>query len=496
MENHFFDFVPDMQTIKRSSLNSVLIQGLIKMKGIITMPIFTYFMMPKEMGIYNIISITSALLSPLFTLNLPDASVLFLAREKSSEKIRVMYLTVINVVFLTCLLLTILALAFIVLFKNELLTYAIWVGIALYAAIFYKQPEFILVTYQKTSILLRNVLIRDVGSTLCAVGLVVLGLSYKGILIAGAVFMIIMGFFLFKIIFSHFSYSFLINRSYLKSFLKLAIPLLPVFFFSWIIQSSGSYFLLHFKGEDMVGKYSVIFGLCSFILILTSTLNFFWFPMSARLWVENREKYRTAFSTMFLLFSCVLFAIVLFFELDSQWIMRLLARRVDYQEAFSIMGIIAFAFAMQVMITLLTAPLYSNKNPQLIFLSYLIGGVVNVVLNVILVPKIGLMGAAIATAVSYFLIVMMMSLFNYGAAKFYFADARMLLLCLVFGGSWIGAVSIRSHLSLFQLGIINIFLFLAIASLIYFKLLKEKEKEFVFAFLKSILPGNKSFGNG
>ena len=41
----------------------------------------------------------------------------------------------------------------------------------------------------------------------------------------------------------------------LAKFLRFSIPLLPVFFFSWVIQSSDSYFLAYYLGKDAVGKY-------------------------------------------------------------------------------------------------------------------------------------------------------------------------------------------------------------------------------------------------
>ena len=480
----FFDFTPNRATIKKSAADSILIQVILKMKGIITMPILTYFMMPSEMGIFNIILVTASVITPLFTLNLPDGSVLFFSREKSPEKIQTMYMTVLNTVGLFTLALTLIIGLFVLIFKRDLWLSALWVFLLLFGTIFYKLAEFILVTYQKTRILLRNACFRDLGIAIFGIVLVAIGFSYKGLVIAGSSVSVVMGFVLFRIIFNHLSYSLKISVSYLKTFLKLSIPLLPVFFFSWVIRSSDSYFLIYFKGESAVGKYSVIYGLCNVILVFTYALNFFWFPLSSKLWIENREKYRQAFKSAFSVFISVLFVAVLMFELNSKIIMKILVRKPDYQDAFIIMGIIAFAFAMQVLITLLTAPLYANKSPYFILFCYLSGAILNAILNFILIPPYGLLGAAISTAVSYLLVVSIMSFLNYKIADFSFLDNRIIYAGSFFVILWAGCAYLKNHLSLFQAILVSFVIISIISILLYFLVLKEDEKRFIFEIVR------------
>jgi O-antigen/teichoic acid export membrane protein len=209
---------------------------------------------------------------------------------------------------------------------------------------------------------------------------------------------------------------------------------------------------------------------------LTFALNYFWFPVSARLWVENREKYRKVFSIVFTAFATALFITVLLFELNSRVIMKILVRKPDYQDAYFIIGIIAFAFAMQVLITFLTAPLYSNKNPKMIFLSFLSGGLLNGLLNFL----------AISTAVSYFLIVMVMSYLNYKVADFSFCDKRLIYLGVAFLALWVGVAYLREHVRFYQLIISNVILLVTLGSVVYFKVLKNEEKKFITSFFKGL----------
>jgi len=481
----FFEFTPNRATIKKSATDSILIQVILKMKGIITMPILTSLMMPSEMGIFNIILVTASVITPLFTLNLPDGSVLFFSREKSLEKIQTMYMTVLNTVGLITLVLTLIMGLLILIFRRDLLPSALWVFLVLFGTIFYKLAEFIFAIYQKTRILLGNAFIRDLGVSVFGVVLVAIGLSYKGLVIANSTVIVVMGLVLFRIVFKYFSYSRKISISYLKTFLKMSIPLLPVFFFSWVIRSSDSYFLMHFMGENVVGKYSVVYGLCNIILVFTYALNYFWFPVSSRLWIENREKYRQAFKSAFSAFVSVLFVAVLMFELNSKIIMKILARKADYQDAFIIVGIIAFAFALQVLITLLTAPLYANKNQNIILFCYLSGALLNAVLNFLLIPRYGLSGAAISTAVSYLLIVSTMSFFNYKIAKFSFLDKRIVYAIAFFSILWAGCAYLRNQLNAFQTMFSSFVIISIISILLYFVVLKEDEKRFIIEIVRA-----------
>jgi O-antigen/teichoic acid export membrane protein len=484
--NEYFDFSPDKATITKSAINSILIQFILKMKGIITMPIFTYFLLPKDMGVFNIISVTASLLAPLCTLNLPDGSVLFFAQEGSQEKIQKMYMTVIHSVALFSVVLGLAAYAFFALSRRELMPLAVWVGLILYTTVFYKLAEFLLVTFQKTAVVLKNALIRDLGTALLSVLLVSLGLSYRGLVISAAFCMVVMAGFLFRKIFQNLRYAFLIDWSELRKLLRISLPLLPVFFFSWIIQSSDSYFLLRFRGEAVVGKYGVVYGLCNTILILTFALNFFWFPVSAKLWARDRERYRKAFILIFSGFCLVLFLAVLLFELNSKLILRILARNAAYQDAYFIMGIIAFAFAMQVLITLLTAPLYSNRDSKLIFAAYFAGGLFNMILNILLIPKSGILGAAISTAMSYLLVVVLMSYFDYKVAKFPFLDRRLFPISLIFLILWAMMAFLRQSIGIAQVLVADVVLGLSVAGAIYFVVLRPHEKAWVRSSCRSL----------
>ena len=280
-------------------------------------------------------------------------------------------------------------------------------------------------------------------------------------------------------IFSSIDYSRRIDLGLLKQFLRMSLPLLPVFFFSWIVQSSDSYFLAYFSGREVLGKYSVIYGITNVILSITFALNFFWFPVSARLWTENRERYTAVFRVVFVAMAALLLTAVSLFELNSATIMRLFIRRAAYQDAHVIMGTIAFAFAMQVLITLLTAPLYSNRNAKSILMAYCGGGVVNTLLNILLIPRLGIVGAAVSTAVAYLLIVTVMGVLNYRLARFRFVDSRLKYLVPPLLAAWGALGWLRGQLSMPEVLVADAVFVTLVLAVLYRQVMRKDERDYL-----------------
>lgn len=479
------DFKTDRETIQRGAINSVLYHLLFKLKGFITIPIITYFIAPAEMGIYNLIMVTASLLLPLFYLNLGDGPVVYFAQEKSKTRVREMYKTVVTSSSFLFIIFSIIYLLIIYRFGGDK-KYLYYVVPVLFSIMLFKLTQNIYVIFLKTKMAVNSKFFSEVIVTILTISLLVIGLSWKGMIYAVIVANIVVGVYIYLKARHEFPLRLYINREILIKFLKISLPLLPVFFFTWIIFSSDSYFLLYFKGEKDVGKYAAIYAISNVILIFRLTLNFFWFPLSSKLWVEKRESYHKIFGIFFTTLSIGLLMAVLLFELNSKLILQILARNVEYRDAYVIMGTIAFAFSLMVLITLLTGPLYSNKNITTILISYLSGAFLNCALNFLLIPRFGIWGAAISTVASYLLLILLVSYFNYNIAKFFFFDKRLIYVLVIFFPIWFLVTVVREHVDILQLILVNVGLILFLGTLIYFKVINKEEKEYFLSMFKEM----------
>lgn len=475
----FFNFKTDGATIRKSAINSVLIQLILKAKGLITMPIMTYYLMPSELGVFNLISVTAMMLSPLFSMNLTDGPAVLFVQEKNNELIVDMYNTVVNSVIIVAIFCSIFLYAGSMIFGGVYQQYVLWVIALVISQVFFKVASYVLAVFQQTTQLVRNAVIRDVSATLLTIILVIIGYSYQGIVVAAIFANLAAGLLIWRLTRADLPYCVMIDFRLLLKFLKMALPLLPVFFFSWVIQSSDSYFLAYLRGESSVGRYSVAYGITSVVLCLTYALNFFWYPVSSRLWVENRIGYNKVFKLIFAGFFTVLLVIVCLFELNSALIVRLFVQRIEYYDAYKIMGCISFAFSMQVLITLLTAPLYSNRNTKAIFFAYLIGGILNVILNFLLIPRMGIVGAAVSTAFSYLIIVIIMGLLNFRLAVFSFIDHRLKIIVPSLVAFWLGMGFVRDSLSLAGILLLDIVFLVSVFYFVFTKLLETNERSYL-----------------
>ncbi|OGC94653.1 MAG: hypothetical protein A2W25_09350 [candidate division Zixibacteria bacterium RBG_16_53_22] len=443
-----FQFDVNRTVIARSAINSLLVQLIVRMKGFITLPIYTYFLLPEEIGVFSLVVVTTGLLQPFFSLNMVDGPGIYFSQEKSPARIHTMYLTVVNSVLLSTLFCSALFMGFVLWTGRPASSYLPWILLLLWANTFSKLAGFLFIIYQQTGIVVRNTVQRDAGITVISILLVVLGYSYQGLLFACIVATAVTGWFMFRVVSREFPFSFSMDVAQAVKFLKTSLPLLPVFLFTWVIQSSDYYILSLFHGTGVVGKYGVVYSIASIVGSLTLALNFFWFPVSARMWIDDRRKYLALFRTIFSTFILLLLTAVLLFEFNSRWIMTLLGRKPEYQDAYVIIGTIAFAYSMQVLITLLTAPLYSNLNVRAIFLCYLVGGVINTILNLLLIPGSGIVGAAISTAVSYLAVTVLLGYGNYRMALFPFFDRRLFAILPLFLAGWAGSLAARGQVSL------------------------------------------------
>jgi len=481
------EFKADTTTIKRSVISAIAIQMLFKVKGVVTMPIVTHFLSPSDLGTLNLIGTASSLLVPLFCLNLIQGPAIYLVQESSKDTIRRMYNTVVNASALISLVASIALFAAVSVFGAQFLHYLPLVVLMVLSSLFQLLPSYVLSAFQKSVKFLKNTTSRDVIATILTIAFVIGGWSYYGIVAAIAIGNIFAGLLAFKLIRAELPWQATVDRAILKRFLRISIPLLPVVFFDWIAQSSSSYFLVYFSSVAAVGKLSVIVGLTNVILSVTYAMNLFWYPVSARLWIEDREGYRNAFRLTFVGVATVLLTLVLLFELNSEWIVRTFARNPELQEGYPIMGIIAFGFSMQVLINLLTAPLYSNKNVGQILLAYTGGAAVSIFLNILLIPRFGLLGTAIAMASSFSTIVIVMGIANYRVAHFQFLDRRLSTVFVAFIFLWALSASIRGSLGEMSCIGLSLASFAALTGLLIRFGLAKNEKTWLLRLIRRML---------
>lgn len=192
-----------------------------------------------------------------------------------------------------------------------------------------------------------------------------------------------------------------IKKESLLIILAYCLPLIPNSISWWISNSSDKYLLTFFCGVSITGIYSVAYKIPSIISMLSGILTSAW-QISA---VENfgSKESTDFFSDVYNKYASVYIVacsgIILF--------IKVLARILfsgKFYIAWQYSSILVLASVFQALGAFLGIVYAAAKKTKTILYTTIIGAVGNIVLNLILIPKMGATGAAIATLVSYILV--------------------------------------------------------------------------------------------
>jgi len=193
------------------------------------------------------------------------------------------------------------------------------------------------------------------------------------------------------------------NLKILKPFLLFSLPLIPNVSLQWIINFSDRYFIAHFLDLNSVGIYAGSYSLGHTITFFISPLAFVLYPTISRLWQENSVselKFWVTTSLKFFLF----FAIpsILGLHYFAPLILKKLATE-EFAQHHWLVILIASGYLFVGIYQIFLYLMHLKEKTIIILYTFIFVAAVNIILNILLIPIIGIEGSAIATFISYFL---------------------------------------------------------------------------------------------
>ncbi len=396
-------------TIKKTLRHS-LIYGLgtsfMAVVGVILIPLYTRFLSPSEYGVYSLIGVVFTLLIFVYDFGMINALFRWVYQfdeNQAAFRKRVVSTTLIFLIILA-----------------SILTFILWKCASLISSLIFANTNYApLIKLMLISIFLQSLtwvplsLLRIEGKALI----------YTIILICGMVVMVITNFILLLagsgvkgiyesyIVASLFIMTplFYITRHYyginfsvkdLNGMLKFGLPLFPVLFFSWIIDFSGRYFIGRYSTLQEVGLYSVGYKIGQILYLAEKTFMIAWTPIMLSLSQRYMEKAPQIFGKIFTYFIFLSLLIFLFVSVYSVEIVKLFTSP-SYYGASSIVPLISLSYLLYGVYIYMLSGLIITKNISVQPLILLGSAIANVILNIALIPKFGMMGSAYATISSY-----------------------------------------------------------------------------------------------
>ena len=189
-----------------------------------------------------------------------------------------------------------------------------------------------------------------------------------------------------------------ISKSTLSEMLKFSIPYIPTTML-WLITSvSDRYIVRVFCGEAETGLYAAAYKIPTLLTLACGVFIEAWqFSAVKDAKTEDRAGF---FGGVYKYYLTVIFIASSVLILGSRFFTRILLAD-SYFASWSFVPILVIATAFSVLVQFLGSVYFVEKKSVFSMLTALVGALINVVLNFIMIPDHGAMGAAVATLISY-----------------------------------------------------------------------------------------------
>ncbi len=369
-----------------------------KVLSFLIVPVYTAVLTTQEYGVVDTISTTISLLYPFFTLLIAEAVLRFALDDQAHQE----------QIFSIGFWITILGFFVMLLFSPVYFLFDGLKGYYIYFLLYYFTTTMqMALTYFIRGIervrlfALNGFLVTFVYLILNIVFLLVIKIGIHGYFLALILSNFFGIFFIWGVAKIH---RYLIppkklDRALMKRMLHYSVPMIPNSISWWISNSADKYIIIFFHGYAMAGVYATSQKIPSLFAMIGTIFMNAW-QISA---VEDfgSEESRQFFSDIYRKYSSLNIVVVSAFICGTQLLSWILFSN-DYYEGWIYTPVLLFSFLFHALAGFLGTIYTSAKETKFLFGSAVAAALANIVLNFLLIPQLGAMGAAWATLLSYF----------------------------------------------------------------------------------------------
>jgi len=384
-----------------------IVQILTNLGNFLLLPIITKSLGTYDYGLWAQITITVSLISPLALMGLSMGFVRFLSSETDKEIIKEAVYSILFFVTISGLLASFLLYTFAEPlatfgFRDPEATYFIKAGSLLillnviepvslfYFRIFRQIKKFSYLTlFEAFAKLLFILVLLKMGYGL--LGVIAATLLVQGVIISIAFLTIIS------------QIGFVIPRfTHIKEYLQFSLPLTPNTLVRWVTESSDRYLVTYFLGLNSVGIYSAACSFGSLIQLFVSPLQLILFPELSKLYDENKiDEIVIYMSHSLRYFLLISLPAVFGLSVLAKPLLRIFTTQ-DFISGWLVIPIIALSGLLAGIVQIFVNTLLVVKKTKVPTYINFSAAILNVLINLLLIPLVGIVGAALSTLLSYF----------------------------------------------------------------------------------------------
>ncbi|HCV43528.1 MAG TPA: hypothetical protein DGH68_08575 [Bacteroidetes bacterium] len=195
------------------------------------------------------------------------------------------------------------------------------------------------------------------------------------------------------------------NAALYESLLRFGLPYIPAGIATMMIQVIDRPILLALTDESTVGIYQANYRLGIFMMLVVSMFDFAWRPflLTHAKDPDAKQIFARVLTYFVLLMTGVLLVLSFFIEdivkLPIFWRHSILP--AEYWHGLAIVPVVLLGYLFLGVSNNFVAGIYIEKKTQHLPANTFIGAIINVAANFLLIPYMGIMGAALATLLSY-----------------------------------------------------------------------------------------------
>lgn len=186
-----------------------------------------------------------------------------------------------------------------------------------------------------------------------------------------------------------------------KELLKYSLPSVPNMLSWWVNSLAGRYIVLFYLGSNIAGLYTAASKLPAMINLVTSIFQQAWQYSTAT--EINKEDNREFFTNVFRIYTYLCVVVCAALVILNRGICTILLQE-DFYEAWRYVPFLLLAATFGCIGTYFGTFYNAIKNNKMLMISTFMGAITNLVLNFVLIPRYGGIGAAIATVICYLVI--------------------------------------------------------------------------------------------
>jgi O-antigen/teichoic acid export membrane protein len=369
------------------------------------LPIFTFYLTPKDYGSLSLLQSLFSFMAPLISIgSLGAISVAYY--NGGRERYPSYFSSALIIPVSITLFLTLLAL----ISQNFIGAYfgipSVWLIILPFFCFLSVFNSMLLIDFQIKNEPFKYARLSLSNSTfgvlLSLFFVIIVGLNYTGRLYGQYIALLIFACITFVILYKRRVLVKEIKLDYIKDSLKFGLPLVPHAFGIMIIEISDRLFIDKILGKDVLGIYNTGYLIGSMVGILCGAFANAIIPFSYKLFEENTLEAKKKIVKVYWVF-----VLILAFVLFCLWLITPLIFKYFIDAKFHDGQVYVFwvglGYFFQGMYLLFANIIFYFKKTKVLFYWSFVNVVVNLSLNWLLINKLGAIGAAYATALSYFL---------------------------------------------------------------------------------------------